>query len=526
MEFGLTLWDFGVIILYILTLIGIGLFVSFRRKGSQDLFLGGNTFGWANIGFSIFGTNISPSFLIAGCSVAYTSGLVAANFEWLAWIFLFLLAMLFIPHYMTTKISTMPEFIKHRFGEPSYRFLSFYVLLSTLILWLGGALYAGGILLSQILGWPLLTSLIVLTTIAAVLTVAGGLAAVIVTDTFQSILMIAGSTILTIIAFDKIGGLDGLVQNTPKNYWTLIRPMSDQAYPWIAVFLGYPILGIWFWCTDQTIVQRVLGAKDIRNGQLGAVFTGFLKILPPLIFMLPGVFCFLLHPNLDNPDKAFITMVTNYLPIGMPGLIVAVLVSALISTVDSGLNSFSTVFTLDIYCRYFSPNSTAQERKFIGRIVTVLSAAAAILFALWMGKLGKNMFDLLQGIIAFLAPPMAAVFLIGILWKRATAKAALSTLVGGSILCLTIGYFHLNDQPIFGWPEKWPHFMLLSFYLFVGLSAFMIVLSLFTKNSPEEKSLPSLKDTFQKQSKLVWWLWLILAVIMIAIYTTLQIMGS
>ncbi|NOX56257.1 MAG: sodium/solute symporter, partial [Planctomycetes bacterium] len=353
--------DYAVILGYVTVLLSIGMWVSFRRRGAQDLFLAGRSLGWANVGLSIFGTNVSPSFMIASCSIAYSTGMVAANFEWLAWLFLMLLAMLFVPYYLATGISTMPQFMKRRFGPATYEFLSWYALFTTIILWLGGTLYASGVLLSQIMNWPVWISIVVLTVIATSFTVAGGLAAVVITDSFQAILMILGSAALTVIAFNKVGGFGPLLDRVPADYWKLIRPVGDKDFPWHAMFLGYPVLGIWFWCTDQTIVQRVLGARDVRQGQLGAVFAGFLKILTPLIFMMPGILCFLLHPELDDPDEAFMTMVTQYLKPGMVGLIVAVLIAAVISTIDSGLNSFSTVFTLDIYVRRLRPEATPSE---------------------------------------------------------------------------------------------------------------------------------------------------------------------
>jgi SSS family solute:Na+ symporter len=513
----LKLLDFIVIVVYLITVVSIGMWVSFRRRGADDLFLAGRSLGWGNVGLSIFGTNIGPAFLIAACGKAYTTGMVTANFEWLAWWFLLLLAMLFVPHYMNTRISTMPQFMQRRFGRKVYEFLAWYALFTTVVLWLGGSLYAGGVLLGQILNWPLWLSVLFLTVIATSFTVCGGLAAVVVTDAFQSVLMILGSAVLTVLAFQHVGGLDKLLENLPEGHMKLFRPADDPDFPWPAIILGYPILGIWFWCTDQTIVQRVLGARDIRQGQLGAVFAGFLKILPPFIFMTPGLICYVLHPGLKE-DKAYMTMVTTYLPPGLIGLIVAVLIAALISTLDSGLNSFSTVFTLDIYVKKFRPQANPQEIKKLGRRVTVLVALFAADCALSMETLGKGMFDLLQGIIAYVAPPMAAVFLIGVLWRRATARAALWTLILGSITSLSIGLCYFKDWPYEGY---WPHYMLMSFYLFAGISLFMIVLSLLTKNSPDEEELPTLRQTYanlEKQSGLVWVFWGILAVIMFGLY--------
>ena len=513
--------DLVVIAVYAVLVIGLGMWVSYRHRASNDLFLADRSFGWPNLGLSLFATNVNPAFMIGMCSVAYTSGMVAANYEWLAWVFLLLLAMVFVPYYLTTKVSTMPEFMQRRFGTATYQFVSWYTLFATMILWLGGSLYTGSILLSQIMNWPLWVAAVVLAAVATSFTVAGGLAAVVITDAFQAILMLGGALALTVIAFLEIGSVESVVNSVPEDYWKIIRPHDSPDFPWPAMFLGYPVLGIWFWCTDQTVVQRVLGARNVRQAQLACVFTGFLKILPPFIFMLPGIFCYILHPGLTDPDQAFATMVVNHLPVGMTGLIVAVLIAALVSTLDSGLNSFSTVFTLDIYIKYFRPDATPKQTKWIGRVITLLVGALSVAIALGLDTVGRDLFNLLQGVIAFLAPPMAAVFLIGVLWKRATATAAFWTLGLGSIVSLACGICHLKN-----WPNEvfWPHYLLLSFYLFVGISTFMILVSLWTRHSSEEQPLATLTETYSRQDSsagLVWALWGLLAAIMLGIYIVL-----
>ena len=284
------------------------------------------------------------------------------------------------------------------------------------------------------------------------------------------------------------------------------------------MLLGYPVMGIWFWCTDQTIVQRVLGARNLRHGQLGTVFAAFLKILPPFLFMLPGVLCYILHPGLDKPEEAFATMVVNHLPPGMVGLIVAVLIAALISTIDSGLNSFSTIFTLDIYQKSFHPDASPARVKWMGRAVTLIAAALAIACALMMDTFEKGLFDMIQSIIAFIAPPVAAVFLVGVLWRRATSAAALMTLIVGSFASISIGICNLNDYPS---KEFWPHYMLLSFYIFAGICLFMVITSLLTCNVGGEEHLPSLRQAYAQQNSrpgFVWLLWGVLATIMAVIY--------
>ncbi len=514
--------DYAVLGAYILVLIIIGTVVSWRRRHSDDHFLGGRSFGWCNIGLAVFSTNIGPSFLIASAGAAYATGMVTANFEWLAWVFLLVLGMVFIPHYLNTGITTMPQFIERRFGRACSNFLSAYALLTTFVIWLGITLLTGGILLNQLLGWSFTTCVVTMTILAMVVTVFGGLAAVIVTDSFQAILIILGAGLMTVLALIKAGGIGAVFSKLPPHYLTLIQPAGAKEYAWPAMFLGYPILGIWFWCTDQTIVQRLLGARSLQQAQLSAVFTGFLKILPPMLFMLPGLICFVMHPGLAKADDAFITMVIHYLPTGMVGLILAVLIAALISTLESGLNSFSTLFTLDIYMKLFRPQASGREKRLVGQAMTVIIGALSILIALWLSRFDKRLFDLSNSLIAYFAPPMAVVFLLGVLWRRATSTAAFWTLVLGSIVSVSVGLCELNKIPQ---GFVWPHFLYITIFLFAGIGAFMIVLSLLSKNAPSEEQFPTLRETYKKmyagkehQARQIWMLWGVLAAIMAGIY--------
>jgi SSS family solute:Na+ symporter len=615
---------------YIVALLAIGGYASYRQRKSEDLFLGGRSMGWANVGLSIFGTNIGPTFLVATFGAGYTTGMVNANFEWMAWLFLLLLGMAFVPFYLHTKISTMPEFLQKRFGNGCYTFYSFYSLFGTVVLWIGGTLFAGGGILAQLLGWDLMTSVWVLAVIAASFTVAGGLVAVMVTDSFQSILMIVGAAALTVLAGVHIESFDALkdlvVRDVPADStWKLFH--ASGTTPWYAFVLGYPVLSFWFWCSDQTIVQRVLGARDLKQGQAGTLFCGFLKILPPFIFLVPGILCAVLHPGIADDKEVFLFMVNEYLPVGLVGLIVAVLVAAVISTLDSGLNSFSTVFTLDIYKRWIDPDAGEHRIKVVGRIVTCAAALMAVGIAYYLDTVkNSNLFNLFQSIISYLAPPISAVFVLGVFWRRSTAKAAIVTLILGSIVSVAVGYCDINDvfakeivsvtadriavvedgertvlpagkiqivdgeyivsldgdrqetiftadsgktialgEPLlaamdtdeaegdedesatadpsetilveaagFAPPTKavadlWPHFLLLSFYLFAALVALMLVLSLCTRHKADEAVLPSFKEAYRQNpglGKKAFLGWGILGGIMVALYLFFHLVMS
>jgi SSS family solute:Na+ symporter len=615
---------------YIVALLAIGGYASYRQRKSEDLFLGGRSMGWANVGLSIFGTNIGPTFLVATFGAGYTTGMVNANFEWMAWLFLLLLGMAFVPFYLHTKISTMPEFLQKRFGNGCYTFYSFYSLFGTVVLWIGGTLFAGGGILAQLLGWDLMTSVWVLAVIAASFTVAGGLVAVMVTDSFQSILMIVGAAALTVLAGVHIESFDALkdlvVRDVPADStWKLFH--ASGTTPWYAFVLGYPVPSFWFWCSDQPIVQRVLGARDLKQGQAGTLFCGFLKILPPFIFLVPGILCAVLHPGIADDKEVFLFMVNEYLPVGLVGLIVAVLVAAVISTLDSGLNSFSTVFTLDIYKRWIDPDAGEHRIKVVGRIVTCAAALMAVGIAYYLDTVkNSNLFNLFQSIISYLAPPISAVFVLGVFWRRSTAKAAIVTLILGSIVSVAVGYCDINDvfakeivsvtadriavvedgertvlpagkiqivdgeyivsldgdrqetiftadsgktialgEPLlaamdtdeaegdedesatadpsetilveaagFAPPTKavadlWPHFLLLSFYLFAALVALMLVLSLCTRHKADEAVLPSFKEAYRQNpglGKKAFLGWGILGGIMVALYLFFHLVMS
>jgi solute:Na+ symporter, SSS family len=502
--------DIAVFVAYVVALLAIGGWVSLRHRKSTDYFLGGREMKWGNIGFSIFGTNIGPTFLIATCGAGYTTGMVTANFEWMAWVFLFLLGMVFVPFYLHTRISTMPEFLLRRFGKGCYTFMTFYSLFGTVVLWIGGTLYAGGALLAQLLGWDMMACIWILAGLASVFTVAGGLRAVMVTDSFQSVLIIFGAGALAVSAFLQLDGFAALREVTvaktdPAHTWKLFHPRGSET-PWYAFVLGYPVLSLWFWCSDQTIVQRALGARNLAHSQAGTLFCGFLKILPPFIFLFPGIIAAVLMPGIEDDKEVFLLMVNAYLGAGLKGLIVAVLVAAVVSTLNSGLNSFSTVYTLDIHQRWFSKKRSSTHERVVGMVTTFLAGLMAVGIAVYLKSAQEtgdlNLFDLFQSIIGYMAPPVSAVFVLGIFWRRATAAAALTTLVGGTVLCLGLGLAATRAP---GWfvkadGQSWlPHFLLQSFYLFVILLLVMVIVSLCTRHAAAETALPSLRETYRRE---------------------------
>ncbi len=510
--------DFIIVAVYLLVLLFIGYKASFGAKKNKDetLFLAGNSLNWSSIGFNMWGTNVGPSMLLAFASIGYTTGIVAGNFEWYAFVFLFLLAMVFAPRYLAFKVTTMPEFMGNRYGDGTRNILAWYALIKILISWLSLGLFAGGFLVRQILGIPMWQSVIVLVLFAGLFAFAGGLKAIAKVNVFQMILLIAVSLLLTIIGINKVGGISELFHKAPREYWNLIRPASDPNYPWYAILLGYPVSAVAFFCTDQAMVQSVLGAKNLEQGQLGVGFIGWLKILSLPLFIVPGILCYELYPGLKDPSEAYMTLVTNIFPPGLNGLVIVVLIAVLVGTIGSSLNALSTVFTTDIYVKKINPAASNQQIIKVGRITVLAGCLFAIGMAIAIDSIkGLNLFDVFQAVLGFIAPPLAVVFLLAVFWKRTTRLAVNFTLSIGSAISLGIGVVYLWVFPAKDYPV-WPHYMLLSFLIFSLLFIIALIISLLDRQPITAHIID--KSTIAKPTKLVWRVWIALIIVMIGLY--------
>ncbi len=519
--------DWGILIVYFVILIAIGLWASSKSKQGSSKFLAGNTLRWHHIGFSMWGTNVGPSMLIASASAGFTTGIVSGNFAWYAFIFIALLAFVFAPRYLGSKVSTLPEFMGLRFGQSTRNMLAWYTIVTVLISWLALTLFAGGIIIRQVFGIPMWMSALLLLAISAFFTILGGLKAVAYTNVYQMILLIVVSALLTIVGIYRLGGdsfSGGIAvladpNVVPSDYWNLFQPNSDADFPWLPILLGYPISGLWFWCTDQSMVQPVLAAKSLNEGQKGANFTGWLKILDVAIYIIPGIVCFALvrtgffgDMNI-NPDDAYLTLVKSLFPVGMIGLVLAVLTAALISTIGSALNALSTVFTMDIYVKRINPNATEKEITKTGQAVTIVGALISVLITIAVDSIqGMNLFNVFQSVLSFIAPPMAAVFVMGVFWKRCSSAAANMTLTLGTIFSIGIGVLYLWVIP---GATQAIHFMMLSFYIFVVLIAAMVIVSLVKKDA---ELAPEIAKVCEKPKRGVIIAWAALAVVMVALY--------
>jgi len=482
----LTSLDFIIIALYLGVLLVIGYIVSSKqKKKNETLFMASNSLNWYNIGFNMWGTNVGPSSLLAFASIGYATGIVAGNFEWYAFLFLLLLAMVFAPRYIASKVSTMPEYMGQRYGDGTQNILAWYAIVKILVSWLSLGLFSGGILVRQILGIPMWQSVTVLVAFAGLFTFTGGLKAIAKVNVFQMILLIVVSLTLSYLGLQKLGGIDALIAKTPAHFWNLVKPANDSSYPWPAILLGYPVAAVAFFCTDQSMVQSVLGAKNLEQGQLGVNFIGWLKVLALPLFILPGILCYALYPELgNNGDLAYMTMVTNLFPSGMNGLVICVLIAVLVGTIGSSLNALSTVFTNDIYLKKINPMASIAKQIQIGRISIVVGCAFAIMMAIAIDQIkGQNLFNIFQAVLGFLAPSLSVVFLLSVFWKRTTRLAVNTILSWGSAFSLTIGILYLWIFPADEY-KAWPHFLLLSFYIFAFLAAVAVLISLVDKKSP------------------------------------------
>jgi solute:Na+ symporter, SSS family len=504
--------DVVVIIVYVVVLVAIAWWASFSKKNKSDnIFLANKSLGWFAIGLTMWGTNVGPSMLIANASSGYESGIVAGNFSWYAFPFIFLLAFVFAPRYLGAQVTTLPEYMGKRFGSSTQKYIAWYTIITILISWLGLTLFSGGVFMAQILDFPLWFCIVILVLISAAFAMAGGLKAIAFTNVYQMLLLIGVSILLVVMATVKAGGIGHIIEATPANYWNLFQPLNDPNFPWLAIVLGYPIMGVWFWCTDQSMVQSVLGSKNLKNGQLGANFVAWLKLIDIPLFIIPGILAFILLPKLANSTDAYLKLVETVFPSGLIGLVVVVMLAALISTVGSALNSLSTVFTMDIFVKYYRPNADNKQIKRIGRIVVLAGAFLSIFLAVGITFIqGLSFFNIFQSVLGFIAPPMSVAFLFAVLWKKTSRHAINLTLSLGTVFSIGIGVLYYNNL-IF----KGLHFLYISFMIFVALAVFVFVFSLIDKQKESVSTLDYQPIKIERKVKIVW---ATLIVVMIGMY--------
>jgi len=436
--------DLIVVGVYFAIVFGIGAYFFRRAKTSRSYFLADRSVGWVAVGASLFASNISSEHFIGLAGSGASSGLAVGSFEWLAVFMSMILAWVFVPFYLRSGVYTMPEFLERRYGPACRWYLTSVSVVAYVVTKISVSLYAGALVLRAVLGWDFYTSATVMVIATGIYTIFGGLAAVIYTELLQAVVLLVGAITLTIIGLGEVGGMDGLRAAVPADFFSMIKPPSDPAFPWTGIFLGAPILGVWYWCTDQMIVQRVLGAKSEAHARGGALLCGALKILPVFVLVLPGLIARALYPDI-NGDEAYPTLLIRLLPTGLTGFMVAALMAALMSSLAATFNSASTLVTFDVY-KVLNPRATETQLVRVGRLVTVVMVGLGMLWVPFIKYLSSEVYIYLQSVQAYISPPIAAVFLVGVFWTRANRQGAIASLVVGAVLGAARFIFELNKD--------------------------------------------------------------------------------
>jgi SSS family solute:Na+ symporter len=480
-EFHLHWIDLSIVGVYAIFVVYLGFHFAKKHETAEDYFLAGRSMTWPLIGFSLLASNMSSTSLVGLAGDAYSTGISVFNYEWMAAIILVFFAIFILPFYLRSRIYTIPEYLEKRYDGRSRTYFSLLTLFLNIVVDTAGSLYAGGLLIKLIFPEiPIWQTIAVMAFVAGIYTIAGGLAAVIYTDMIQAILLLLGSIIITAVAFTKIGSWEVVESVTKPEMLSLIRPLDDPGVPWLGLLSGVPILGFYFWCTNQFMVQRVLSAKDENHGRWGVIFAGFLKLPPLIIMVLPGTMARVLYPDLPKADLVYPTLLFDMLPIGVLGIVLAGFVAALMSQIDSTLNSASTLVTMD-FVRKKKPEFSSEKLMWIGRIITGLFMILATVWAPYIENFG-SLFKYLQKVLSYAVPPIAALFLVGIFWKRANASGAFAGIVIGFISGVVL--FLTNE--IFGYLNI--HFLYVALILFVITVPVIIITSLFSAPPPGEKT--------------------------------------
>ncbi len=501
--------DWIVLGLFGVGLIGIVIWViSKKDKDTADYFLAGRDATWIAIGASIFASNIGSEHLVGLAGAGAESGMAMAHWEMHGWMIL-MLGWLFVPFYSRSKVFTMPEFLERRYNTQARSFLSIISLVSYILTKVAVTVYAGGVVFKDVFDIEYVTffgydidffwiSAIGLVVLTGIYTTFGGMKAVLYTSVLQTPILLIGSIAVLVLGLIKVGGWGEMMEICQANITvhgdsmtSLMRSPKDPDFPWTGVILGSAIIGFWYWCTDQFIVQRVLSGRDMKQARRGTIFGAYLKLTPVFIFLIPGMIAYALNQkgllSLSSNDAAFSTMVKELLPIGFKGVVIGGILAALMSSLASLFNSSAMLFTIDFYKKY-KPNENEKHYVTVGRIATVAIVLLGILWIPVMKGLGKVLYEYLQDVQSLLAPGIAAVFLLGILSKKTTPAAG----IWGLVIGFTLGMFRLalnvmgiEDGVLYDLvlSHNWLHYEI---YLFIIVIISMIVISYFTKRKDPE----------------------------------------
>jgi len=477
--------DWIVVAAYFVVLLGIAWWVMRQKtESSADYFLAGRHVGWFVVGASIFASNIGSEHIVGLAGTAAKSGLVMGHYELHSWLVL-LLGWVFVPFYMRSRVFTMPEFLERRYNSTARWFLSLTTLIAYVLTKISVTIYAGAVVFQALMGVDFWTGALFIVLLTGLYTVIGGLRAVVYTEALQAMVLIAGSVTVTFMGLAKIGGWNELVAVAGPQHFNMFLPASDPDFPWTGMVFAPPIIGLWYWCTDQYIVQRALAAKDEGEARKGTIFAAYLKLLPFFIFMIPGIVAFALAKSgrleLGEADQAFPTLVAALLPAGLRGLVAGGLLAALMSSLAAVFNSSSTLFTMDVY-KKLRPDSSEASLVRVGRLATMVLVLLGVLWIPFLQKLSGQLYHYLQSVQAYIAPPIAAVFLIGLFWKRINATGAVAALFGGFVLGMGRLVAELNADSLSGWLRTYAevNFLHFAIFLFLACIGLLIIGSLLT----------------------------------------------
>ncbi len=568
-DFQLAFWDYAVFIFYVILISFIGFYSGRKKKkNSSDYFLAGNSLPWYVIGSSFTAANISVEHFIGVVGAAFIYGICIAMSEWANVLSFTLLIWIFIPFLMASKVFSIPEFLEKRYSSSIRQIFAIVTLATNILAFLAAVLYGGGIILQKMFGIDLLYAILLISAISGVWTIYGGLKSLAWMDLLTIIVMVVGGFSVTIFGLYYLSGdsssiLEGfkimlernraetgvwreVMQNnipnimdtslTSYNRLSVIQPISHKVTPWPNLILGVFTISIWYNCLNQFMIQRVLAAKSSYHARMGIVFAGYLKILIPLIIVIPGLILFALYPEVlslewsevkPEADKGYIHLIQLLIPVGIKGVVLAVLVGAIQSTISAVLNSTSTVFTMDIYKRNFKKHASEDHYVKIGRWTSVIVLFISIGISFLIAKSSSSLFVYTHTLYAFFAPPFSAVFVLGILFRRMNGKGALTAVIAGFILSILLKiYVELSPAPL-SWLEPYNmQAIVVWFFCVIVCVAVSIqtkpphpdqVSDLLTINWKKLNLFHDLGDRWYK-NVILWWGLFVLIVVCLAVY--------
>lgn len=486
MEFNISSIDIAILVGYIILSKAIPLWLTRdKANNTKGYFLGGKSFTWPMIGLSLFATNQSGNSFIGLAGGAYQGGISVYSYEWMAAVILVFFAIFILPFYIRSKVFTMPEFLEKRYDYRTRRVFSAFNTFNLALIGGPVAIYSGALVVTTI--FPkisIFTGVIILTLLSGVLSFVGGLSAVVISDMLQAIVLVIGAVVVSVYAFNLLPSWEEFLASIPEKHVHIVQPADDPDLPWPGLFSGLIIIGIYAWTSDQVMVQRVLGAKNLNQGRLGALFAGFLKL--PILFtlILPGLFALYLFPDLEKADLAYPTLIAEVLPVGIKGVILAALVAAITSSVDSILTSSSTLVTLD-FVKPMRKNISEQQLVWVGRLTT---AIIMLLLMVWSPLIQNfpSVWNYLQAAFSYTVPPVVMLFLLGITWRKANRHGAF----WGLTISLAIGITGFVFVEVLEYVDL--HFLYAAVIISVVTLIVHIGISLATAPEPTEKVEPLL----------------------------------